>query len=195
MSPVRAVCCLLYLLGISKVCPCHLNRYYESIVCRMVGETVLRTTFMSMGMCDELDSAMLHAINSVTFNCFHPTLIPVLMERYVDGAMHSRMHAHAPSADTYPLVDRYIERLIQYEPLIGMASLIIAMDVPVVSMHSVMELLNRQHVTSDDDRESMRKFVQDSIDSKNVVRYLGMDGYSNFEGRMPGVCVCVHMLS
>lgn len=87
------------------------------------------------------------------------------------------------------LARRYIERLIQYEPLIGMASLIIAMDVPVVSMHSIMELMNGQSVTNEGDRESMRKFVQDSIDKKNVVRYLGMDWYSNIEGTMPGKSV------
>ena len=49
----------------------------------MVGETVLRTTFMSMAMCRDLDAAMLHAINSITFNAMHLSLLPVLMERCV----------------------------------------------------------------------------------------------------------------
>lgn len=67
-----------------------------------------------------------------------------------------------------------------------MASLIICLDVPVVSMHSVMQLLNGQTVTNPKDREGMRKFMQDAVDNRNVVRYLGMDGYSNTEGVLPG---------
>ena len=91
------------------------SRYYESYQCRMVAETVLRTTFMSMAVCENLDTAMVHAINSLTYNAMHPTLMPVLAERV-------------------------IQRLVQYEALLGMATLGICLDAPVVSMHSIMQV-------------------------------------------------------
>jgi hypothetical protein len=81
----------------------------------MVAETVLRGTFMSMAVCNKLDTAIVHAINSLTYNAVHLSLLPVLQERL-------------------------IQRLIQYEPLLGMATLGICMDVPVVSMQSIMQV-------------------------------------------------------
>jgi hypothetical protein len=93
----------------------HASRYFESYQCRMVAETVLRGTFMSMAVCEKLDTAIVHAINSLTYNALHLSLVPVLQERV-------------------------IQRLIQYEPLLGMATLGICMDAPVVSMQSIMQV-------------------------------------------------------
>ncbi len=53
-----------------------------------------------------------------------------------------------------------------------------------------MQLLNGQYVTDDDDREAMRRFVQDAVDGNNVLQYLGMDAYSNPEGKLPGYVTC-----
>ena len=78
-----------------------------------------------------------------------------------------------------------------------MATLGIAMQVPVVSMKSIMELMNGRAVTSQTDLLAMRKFVQNALDSNNMVQYIGMDGYSMpADGALPGyvtcgsVCVC-----
>lgn len=44
----------------------------------MVAETVLRTTFMSLAMSKNQDAAVVHAINTLTYNAIHLSLIPVL---------------------------------------------------------------------------------------------------------------------
>lgn len=36
----------------------------------------------------------------------------------------------------------------------------------------------------------MRAFVQEAIDSNNVLQYLGVDGYSNPDGKLPGYITC-----
>ena len=53
----------------------HLMQGYPN---RMVGETVLRTTFMSMAVCNSLDAAFIHAVNSLTYNAIHLSLVPVI---------------------------------------------------------------------------------------------------------------------
>jgi hypothetical protein len=123
------------------------SRYYESYQCRMVAETVMRTTFMSMAICENMDTAIMHAAKSLTYNAIHPSLLPVLQERL-------------------------IQRLIQYEPLLGMATLGICMDVPVVSMQSIMQLMNGQTVTNEEEREAMKKFVEDAFASNNIIQYI-----------------------
>lgn len=138
----------------------------DCIKCRMVGETVTRSTFMSMATCDNLDTAMLHAINNVKLNSLHLSLVPVLVERY-------------------------IKRLIQLEPLLGMATVAMRLKVPVVSMYSIMQLFNGRQVTNREDREAMREFVQDAVDEGRMVRYLGMDGgYSTSGTSLPGYVTC-----
>ncbi len=91
------------------------SRYYDSYQCRMVAETVLRTTFMSMCICKDVEAAVGHAVDSLTNNAMHLSLLPVLHERF-------------------------IQRLLRYEPLLGMATLCIELQVPVVSMDSVLQV-------------------------------------------------------
>lgn len=59
------------------------SRYYESFQCRMVAETVLRAVFSSMMIHDDLDAAMMHAMQSLTYNAIDLSLIPVLHERFI----------------------------------------------------------------------------------------------------------------
>ena len=96
--------------------------------------------------------------------------------------------------------ERIIQRLIRYEPLLGMATMGISMQVPVVSMRSIMQLMNGHAVTDEKDLLAMRKFVQDALDSNNLVQYMGMDAYgSSSEGAggssgsgapLPGYITC-----
>jgi len=79
---------------------------------RMVAETVLRTTFMSMSVCKNQDAAVVHAINTLNYNALHLSLIPVLQERL-------------------------IQRLLRYDVLLGMATLGISMQVHVLFLKSV----------------------------------------------------------
>ena len=132
----------------------------------MVAETVLRTTFMSMAVSKNQDAAVVHAVNTLTYNSLHLSLIPVIQERL-------------------------ILRLLRYEPLLGMATLGISMQVPVVSMKSIMQLMNGCAVTNQQDLLAMRKFVQDALDDNNMVQYLGMDGYNMpAGGPLPGYVTC-----
>jgi hypothetical protein len=91
------------------------SRYYESYQCRMVAETVLRVTFMSMSVSKDVEEAVGHAISCLTRNAMHASLLPVLHERF-------------------------IQRILQYEPLLGMATLGIELEAPVVSMQSMMQV-------------------------------------------------------
>ena len=110
------------------------SRYFESYQCRMVAETVLRSTFDSMLHHDDLDKAMAHTIHSITNNAMDLTLLPVLHERF-------------------------IQRILSYEPLLGMATLGLMLRVPVVSMTSVLQLLNGQAVTDKNDEIAMRNYL------------------------------------
>ncbi len=42
----------------------------------------------------------------------------------------------------------------------------------------------------EDDREAMRKFVQNAVDNNDALQYLGMDAYSNPDGKLPGYVTC-----
>jgi hypothetical protein len=44
--------------------------------------------------------------------------------------------------------ERLIARMIQYEPLLGMATLGLALDVPVVPMHSLLQFFDGKRVES-----------------------------------------------
>jgi hypothetical protein len=52
------------------------------------------------------------------------------------------------------------------------------------------QLLNGRKVSCPKDREAMRDFVERAIESNSMVQYLGMDGYGNMEGRLPGYVTC-----
>lgn len=86
----------------------------------MVAETVLRTSFMCISESEDLDDAINSAINCLTYNAMHLSLVPVLQERF-------------------------IQRILDYEPLLAMATLGITMNVPVVSMRSIMQVPFRVH--------------------------------------------------
>lgn len=132
----------------------------------MVAETVLRTTFMSMAVCKNQDAAVVHAINTLAYNALHLSLVPVLQERV-------------------------IQRFLSYEPLLGIATLGISLKVPVVSMRSIMQLMNGCAVTCEKDLVAMRTFVQRALDDNNMVQYLGMDGYNMpSDSPLPGYVTC-----
>jgi hypothetical protein len=50
--------------------------------------------------------------------------------------------------------------------------------------------MNGQTVTNEEDRDAMRKFIEDSFASNNMVQYIGMDGYNDTSGRLPGYVTC-----
>ena len=110
------------------------SRYFESYQCRMVGETVLRSTFDSMLHHEDLDAAMANTIHAITNNAMDLTLLPVLHERF-------------------------IQRIVSYEPLLGMATLGLILQMPVVSVTSVLQLLDGQTVTDKNDETALRNYL------------------------------------
>lgn len=148
-----------------------LSRYYESYQCRTIAETVLRATFSSMMLHDDLDSAIIYAMQSITYNALDLSLLPVLHERY-------------------------IQRIVQLEPLLGVATLGLMLGVPVVSMRSILQLMNGNAVTDEDDALAMKQYLTQCLQGggggggAHMLRYMGMDEYSNPTGRFPGYVTC-----
>ena len=59
------------------------SRYKATAICRGVGETVLRTTFMSMLLNKDVDASVLYAINSLTCKFFVlPCQLVFFCQRY-----------------------------------------------------------------------------------------------------------------
>ena len=156
------------------------SRYFESYQCRMVAETVLRSTFDSMlHLADEdedqddsdedgLERAMAYTIHSITNNAMDLTLLPVLHERF-------------------------IQRIVSYEPLLGMATLGLILQMPVVSMTSVLQLLDGQTVTDKDDETAMRNYLVQCLEGQDGLQmcpYMGVDEFSNPSGKLPGTLLC-----
>lgn len=168
------------------------SRYYESFQCRMVAETVLRSTFNSMMLHEDLDAAVMHTMQSITYNAMDLSLLPVLHERF-------------------------IQRIVQLEPLMGVSALGLMLGVPVVSMRSVLQLMNGKPVTDRDDAMAMRQFIsrcvaacdlhylqqlgggdnqqQGSLSSNcaHMLRYVGVDEQSNPTGKLQGYITCAQL--
>ncbi len=165
------------------------SRYYESYQCRMVAETVLRATFNSMMQHEDLDAAIMHAMHSITYNALDLSLLPVLHERF-------------------------IQRIVQLEPLLGMSTLGLMLSAPVVSMHSILQLMNGKPVTDQDDAIALRQFIertvaacdmhynlqqqqQNNSSSSNcaphMLRYVGVDEQSNPSGKLQGYITCAQL--
>ena len=101
-------------------------------------------------------------------NALHPVLIPSVLERF-------------------------IQRLVQFEPMLGICTLGIMMHVPVVSLKSILELLGGSPVSDQEDREAMHKFLMQCLrdeDGMTVLPFAGMDEYSCtnplMAGKLPG---------
>ena len=154
------------------------SRYYESNQCRMIAETVLRATFNSMMIHDDLDSAIMYAIQSITYNALDLTLLPVLYERY-------------------------IQRILQFEPLLGVATLGLLIGIPVVSVKSMLQLMDGKPVTDQDDAIVIKQFILRCLDNNNdsnndasssssvqMLPYMGTDEYCNPTGKLPGYVTC-----
>jgi hypothetical protein len=56
-------------------------------------------------------------------------------------------------------MERFIQRLVQFEPILGMSTLGIILQVPVVSMRSILELMGGRQVSNEEDSEAMRSFI------------------------------------
>lgn len=146
----------------------HVNRYYQACQCRIIAETVLRSTFSSMMIHDDLDSAIVYAMQSVTYNALHLSLLPVMHERF-------------------------IQRIVKLEPLLGICTLGLMLRVPVVSVRSILEVMNGRRVTDEDDRRAMRQYILLCLEGQGglqMLPYVGKDAYCNPSNLLPGYITC-----
>jgi hypothetical protein len=89
------------------------SRYYESYLCRMIADNVSKVTMQSMLQCDTTPAAVFRSIQLLSYNALHLSLLPVVHERL-------------------------LSRLIQYEPLLGMATVGLTLDIPVISLDTLL---------------------------------------------------------
>jgi hypothetical protein len=94
------------------------------------------------------------------------------------------------------LLETYIQRLIQFEPMLGMATVGIMLKVPVVSMRSMLELMGGQEVSNKEDEEAMRSYLircMQGSDGLRLLPFVGMDEYGtggSNHGKFPGYITC-----
>lgn len=105
-----------------------------------------------------------------------------------DNALHMTMLP--------PLMERFIQRLIQFEPMLGISTLGIMLGVPVVSMRSILELMGGRPVSDEDDADAMRNFIMRCMQGQDgliMLPYVGVDEYSanSNRGKFPGLCLCI----
>jgi hypothetical protein len=116
----------------------------------MVADTVYKTTFANMLSSNKVYDAVFDTTRALCNNALDISLLPCLH-------------------------DRLIQRLIQYEPLLAMATVGLALDVPVVSMLSIKQFLDGQQIDDRGEYELLRKFCNTCWDKKmflNKVCYL-----------------------
>lgn len=107
----------------------------------MIAHTVHKTTFMCMMDVRHkysVHAAEQHAIQLLSYNALHISLVP---------ALH----------------DHLLQRLLQYEPVLGIAVACISLDVPVIPLRSLLQFFDGAVVQSGDDLAAIREFVHDCI--------------------------------
>lgn len=113
-----------------------MSRYYESYLCRCIADTTLKKTFMGMVRNDTASKAVFDATRSLSYEAIHLSMLPVLHERLVS-------------------------RLIQFEPLLGLATIGLCLNVPVVPIESLLQFFDGQRVESIEDFELIKKFYHE----------------------------------
>lgn len=108
-------------------------RYYESYLCRVIADTVTKTTMMSMLQCDNTPSAIFHSIQRLSYNALHLSMLPVVHERL-------------------------LSRLIQYEPLLAMVTVGLTLDIPVVSLDTLLLFFDGRPIVNREEFVVLRDF-------------------------------------
>jgi hypothetical protein len=108
-------------------------RYYESYMCRCVADTVYKTTFNKMLQAEKVYDAVYDTMRSLCYNALDISLLPSLN-------------------------DRLLQRMIQFEPLLAIATIGLCIDVPVVSMLSIKQFLDGQYIDDREDYTLLRNF-------------------------------------
>lgn len=109
------------------------RRYYESYMCRCVADTVYKSTFLNMTSSKNVHDAVYNTMRSLCYNALDISLLP---------SLH----------------DRFLQRVVQFEPILAMATIGLCINVPVVSMLSIKQFLDGQHIDDRKDYNLLRNF-------------------------------------
>ena len=102
-------------------------------MCRCVADTVYKTTYLDMLSSNHVHDAVFDTMRHLCYNALDLSLLP---------------HLH----------DRLIQRLVQFEPILALATIGLCIDVPVVSMLSIKQFLDGQTVDDREEYDQLRNF-------------------------------------
>lgn len=122
----------------------NLSRYLENLKCRMVGHTVMRKTHQMMCNSNTPEEAQLKVVQSVCQSGLHMSLVP-------------------------PLLEQLLSRVVSYAPLIILSIIMPYLNIPVVSLRSVLELFNGSTVSNLREAETIKHFLISTLDNRNFM--------------------------
>jgi hypothetical protein len=102
-------------------------------VCRCVADTLYKTTYLDMLSSNHVHDAVFDTMRHLCYNALDISLLP---------------HLH----------DRLIQRLVQFEPILALATIGLCIDVPVISMLSIKQFLDGQTVDDREEYDQLRNF-------------------------------------
>lgn len=121
-------------------------RYFEGLKCRMVARTILIKTHQCLSHGQGLEDAQVKAVQSLN----------------VDG-MHLCL--------TVPLCHQLVQRLVKIGPLLCLSTIMPYLRLPVVSLRSVLQLLDGQRISDPKDYTMVRDFVSRALDSGSFLPF------------------------
>jgi hypothetical protein len=109
-----------------------------------------KTTFSNMMSSDSVHDAVYNTMRCLCYNALDISLLP---------SLH----------------DRVLQRMIQFEPLLAMATIGLCIDVPVVSMLSIKQFLDGQYIDDRKEYELLRNFGLSCWDKKMFMNKVSLD--------------------
>ena len=110
-------------------------------MCRCAADTVYKTTFAKLMSSENSYEAVYETMRSLCYNALDISLLP---------SVH----------------DRVLQRIVQFEPLLAMATVGLCMDVPVVSLLSIKQLFDGQYIDDREEYTLLRSFALSCWDKK-----------------------------
>jgi hypothetical protein len=120
----------------------------------MIADTVTKTTMQSMLQCDHTSEAVVQSIQRLSYNALHLSLLPVVHERL-------------------------IARLIQYEPLLAMTTIGLTLDIPVLSLETLLLFFDGRPIVNRSEYTILKDFVTKCWMGNMFVNRGCVDGYAN----------------
>lgn len=121
-------------------------RYFEGLKCRMVARTILIKTHQCLCHGDSLEDAQLKTVQSLNVNGMHLCLVA-------------------------PLCHQLVQRLVKIGPLLCLSTFMPYLRLPVVSLRSILQILDGQRISDPKDYVMVRDFINRSLDSGSFLPF------------------------